>query len=176
MNRQLYFEGKHDTIDFNLFLIESVFGLKTARNGREVSGMKFYPLTKGEVTSSLAEDYKNARAIGVIRLGKETLYFKAKLKVYYIPYSEIRHCFRRVQQVPAKMCCGRGDFEIESLVIGDESAEQAVIQLPGTRAARELIKELKELMPGCDFSAPKRSEGSAAGLKAENPSESLKEV
>jgi len=132
--------------------------------------MKFYPVTGSVETSSLTEDYKNARAIGVIRLGQEVLYFRARMKVYYIPYGDIRHCFRRVQQVPAKMCCGRGNFDIESLVIGDADKELAVIQLPGTHAARELMKALKEKMPACDFSAPKRPEASE---EAEN---SLKEV
>lgn len=132
--------------------------------------MKFYPVTRSAETSAMKEDYQSARTIGVIRMGQEFLYFRAKMKVYYIPYEDVKHCFRRVQQVPAKMCCGRGNFDIESLVIGDDAKELAVIQLPGTRAARELIKALKEKMPSCDFSAPKRPE------RAEEPKDSLKEV
>ena len=125
--------------------------------------MKFNPLTESAVdTAVLENEYKSARQIGAIRLGDTCFMFKSRMKNYYIPYSEIKRCFRRVMGVNLKMCCGKGEMQVENLVIGNDEKELAVIQLPGTRAAQELMKDLKERMPDCDFSAPKREEPAIA--------------
>ena len=110
--------------------------------------MKFEPLTLSvEDRTSLQEEYRQAREIGNLHFGQENLYFRAGLRVYYIPYGDIRRYFRRVMQVPAKLCCGKGDFEIENLVICGESGELAQIQLPGARAARAVMECMAELAP-----------------------------
>ena len=108
--------------------------------------MKFYPLREVcDDPSLLEEDYRSAREIGVIRTGKEFLFFRVRLRHYYMPYAGITRC------------CGRGDLQIENLVVCSGKEELAVIQLPGTRAARELMKELKNRMPDADFSLPEKS-------------------
>lgn len=125
--------------------------------------MKFYALSNTTVDDVvLQNEYKAARQIGAIRLGETCLQFKAKLKNYYIPYADIKKCFRRVMGVNLKMCCGKGEMQVENLVVCDEERELAVIQLPGTRAAQELMKDLKERMPDCDFTAPKRDKPAVA--------------
>ena len=117
--------------------------------------MAYYSLTNTKLENAVLDgDRKGARQIGVIRLGKECFHFRSGLKNFYIPYSEMKNCFRRVMNVPAKMCCGNGNFRVENLVISDGEKELAVIQLPGERAAKELMKDLKELSPGTDFSVP----------------------
>ena len=125
--------------------------------------MAYYPLTDTIVDNkTLDAEKKEARQIGVIRLGKEVFMFRAGLKTYYIPYSEMKNCFRRVMNVPAKMCCGNGNFRVENLVLSDGEKELAVIQLPGERAAKELMKSLKEICPNTDFSVP-------ASLRSDEP-------
>lgn len=115
--------------------------------------MKFYPLTSSVVKGEdLSSEYKVTREIGNIKLGELRLFFKAGLKTYYIPYHDIHRLFRRVMAVPAKLCCGRGDFEIENLVIcGEGDKELAQIQLPGRRAAQILMEELKQRVPEAEF-------------------------
>ena len=111
--------------------------------------MKFESLASPAADSSaLQEKYKYAREIGKLRLGRQYLYVRSGLKSYYIPYADIRRYFRRVMRVPAKMCCGKGDFEIENLVICGEKGELAQIQLPGQKAARIAMECLAELAPG----------------------------
>ena len=101
-----------------------------------------------------------------MRAGAGHLFFRAKLKHYYIPYTQIYRCFRRIMAVPAKMCCGRGEFEMENLVIcGNGDVELAQIQLPGKRAAQELMKELKFRMPNGNFSVPPKKENAEAAGK-----------
>ena len=110
--------------------------------------MKFEPLTLPvENGTFLREEYRQAREIGNLRFGQENLYFRSGLNVYYIHYGDIRRYFRRVMQVPAKLCCGKGDFEIENLVICGEGGELAQIQLPGAKAARIVMERMAELAP-----------------------------
>lgn len=117
--------------------------------------MKFYSLTDQKVTDEYTESYKTAREIGVIRYSDDTLFFKNRLKVYYIPFNEIHRCFRRVMGVPMKFCCGKGELAVENLVICDQNdREVAQIQLPGTKAAQILMEELKAKIPGALFVKP----------------------
>lgn len=121
--------------------------------------MKIYSTDRKEITTdALLEEYRGAHEVGVVRVGSSSLFFRSKLKQYAVPFSDIRRCYRRVMAVPAKMCCGSGEFEIENLVIESEQGEIAQIQLPGKKAAQILIAELREKMPQADFSAPKRDE------------------
>ena len=117
--------------------------------------MKFYQAALSSIEDTVLEtEYRSAHEIGVIRLGTSVLFFRVGFRHYYIPYHEIARCFRRVMEVPAKMCCGKGNFAIENLVICDKEKELAVIQLPGTKAARILMEELREKLPHALFRAP----------------------
>ena len=107
--------------------------------------MRFYPLASEIAADVLNGDYKAAREIGCASLGETCLYFKSKLKVNYIPYKDMTRAFRRVQMVQTKMCCGRGDLQVENVVIcGAEGAELAQIQLPGARAGIIMLEELEK--------------------------------
>lgn len=110
--------------------------------------MKYYPLTTAGINDAvLQNEYAAGRAIGNVHLGNETLFFKEKRKIYYVPYTDITRCFRRVMLVQTKMCCGKGNLEVENLVICGESGELAQIQLPGERAGRILLEEIAKLAP-----------------------------
>ena len=110
--------------------------------------MKFESLASQAADPSLLqEEYRQAREIGKLRLGQRNLYIRAGLKAFYIPYADIRRYFRRVMQVPAKMCCGKGNFEIENLVICGDAGELAQVQLPGAKAAKIAMDCLAELAP-----------------------------
>ncbi len=119
--------------------------------------MNFYSLQQVKATEKqdMEQDYKAGRAIGIVRLGKEHLYFRRIRKIYYVPYTDIRRCFRRVMRVPAKLCCGRGDLEVENLVICTDQGEVAQLQMPGAKAGKILLEELKNRMPDIAFTPEK---------------------
>lgn len=117
--------------------------------------MKFCALTVTEENSEgLQTEYKSAQEIGKLRLGEERLYFRSARKIYYIRYTDIHRYFRRVMLVPAKLCCGKGDFAIEHLVICDADKELAQIQLPGSRAAKVLMERMSSLAPDAIVGMP----------------------
>ena len=110
--------------------------------------MKFVSLsTVAKEPEGLQEEYKAGREIGRIHLGETHFFFRSMRKVFYIPYTEITRYFRRVMLVPAKLCCGKGEFQIEHLVICGDSGELAEIELPGTQAAKVLMECMNELAP-----------------------------
>ena len=110
--------------------------------------MKLYPLTPAvQASGDLQAEYKAGRKIGKVRLGQTCFFFRSMRKVFYIPYAGIRRYFRRVMMVPAKLCCGRGEFQMEHLVICGEEGELAQIELPGTQAAKVLMDCMAELAP-----------------------------
>lgn len=125
--------------------------------------MKFYPLTSTEEnTENLQAEYKTAQEIGKLRLGTKRLYFRSARKIFYIPYNEIHRYFRRVMLVPAKLCCGKGDFAIEHLVICDADHELAQIQFPDSRAAKVLMERLSGLAPDAIVGKPADTSGEDA--------------
>ena len=124
--------------------------------------MKFYPAASAAAEEdALKTDLQKAHEIGVMKIGSEFLFFRVRLKTYYIPFSEITRCFRRVRSVPARMCCGRGNMAMESMVICTEAGEAAEIQMPGERAGKAALEELKVKIPHAAFARP-AAEGSEA--------------
>lgn len=113
--------------------------------------MKFHPLNCAEVEKSILDaDHSDARQIGNVHLGKLYFFFRVRTRLYYLPYSQITRCFRRVELVAARMCCGKGNFEIENIVIcGENDEEIAQIQLPGAKAGKILLEEMARLAPHC---------------------------
>lgn len=123
--------------------------------GKEDLDLKFIALTeRQEEAAVLSEDYKGAREIGVVKLGSRHLFFRKGLKHYVIPFADITGYFRRVLLVQASICCGKGDLPIENLVVCSKAGEIAQIQLPGEKAAKALMEELKILLPGVDCKGP----------------------
>ena len=120
--------------------------------------MKFYPVVNELAAEVVSADYKAGREIGKARLGEKCLYFREKLKVYYIPYADMTRVFRRIELLPAQMCCGKGDFEVENIVICTAEGEKAQIQLPGERAGKIMLEELTCRAPHAAVGKPNDSE------------------
>ena len=120
--------------------------------------MKFCPVASEMATEVLFAGYKEGRQIGKATLGPRCLYFRDKLKVYYIPYADMTRVFRRVLMIPATMCCGKGDLEMEHIVICTAAGEAAQIQLPGERAGKIMLEELAKRAPHAEVGRPNETE------------------
>ena len=118
--------------------------------------MKFVKLSDGSRSRSdeLTAEYKGSHSYGVTVIGSDHLFIKKGLNVYYIAYGEAERIFRRVRRVNAMMCCDNGELEIEYLVVMKDGRELIEVQLPGSKAARMMMEELKGSVSGVDFAAP----------------------
>lgn len=113
--------------------------------------------------AELSAEYRAGHRVGVLTLGAEHLFFRRGLTVYVLPYTQISRYFRRVLAVPARIgCCTGGELRIEHLVVccadGGAERELAQIQLPGERAAKAVMEELRARAPGALSGRPAVSE------------------
>ena len=120
--------------------------------------MRFYSLTQSDRTdkAELKRQYEAGHRIGAVCVGQDFLFVKKRLKTYFIAYADTERIFRRVQTVHVNICCEQGDLQFDYLVISMDGKELVEAQLPGAKAAKLLMKELKETHPECDFAAPRR--------------------
>ena len=102
----------------------------------------------------LADEYKKGHSYGVAVIGDRHLFVKKGLTVYFIAYEDADRIFRRVRRVNAMMCCDNGELEIEYLVVMAGGEELIEIQLPGQKAARMMMDELRASVSGVEFAAP----------------------
>ena len=118
--------------------------------------MRFKDLKDGSLHNNkeLREEYKGSRSYGVAVIGSEHLFVKKGLSVYFIAYKDAERIFRRVRRVQAMMCCDNGELEIEYLVVKADERELIEVQLPGQKAAKMMMEELKGTVSGVEFSAP----------------------
>ena len=121
------------------------------------------PEHSGTPNRELANEYRAGHRVGVLTLGTCHLFFRRRLTLYALPYAQISRYFRRVLAVPARIgCCTGGELRIEHLVIccADASGEREVaqIQLPGERAAKAVMEELRALAPGAASGRPQQQE------------------
>ncbi|MBQ0052026.1 MAG: hypothetical protein KBT11_08180 [Treponema sp.] len=106
------------------------------------------PLTQTPADDSiLTEDLKSAHEIGSVCLGSKFLFFKKLLKTQYIAYSEIYRAFRRVKSVDMKLCCGKGELQLEYFVVCNKKEEIAEFPLPDNKSAEMFLAEFQAKSP-----------------------------
>ncbi|MCR4788139.1 MAG: hypothetical protein K5888_06115 [Lachnospiraceae bacterium] len=143
--------------------------------------MRYYSLSSGKVNKGtdhdLSGECREGHTIGPVTVSKNNLFIKKGLRRYYIPYAEADRIFRRVRRLHANICCGDGDIEVEYLVIGVNGIEAMEVTLPGKKAARMLMDEIRQAAPGLDTAAPKKEDDDIADPdKADNDTGSEEEA
>lgn len=106
------------------------------------------------ISDSIAEDYKSGRGYGAVTIGNKHLFIKKGFRVYSIAYEDADRIFRRIRRVNAQMCCDNGELELEYLVVSAGGRELIEAELPGKKAARMLMEDLKGNIRGVEFDAP----------------------
>ena len=101
-------------------------------------------------------EFREGHTIGPVTVSENNLFVKKGLRRYYVAYGEAERIFRRVRRLHANICCGDGDIEVEYLVISIGGREVMEVTLPGKKAARMLLEEIKEKAPRLDTAAPAR--------------------
>lgn len=120
--------------------------------------MKFIPLVPTEASSeALKTEYrsKEDKEVANVKLGTDHLFFKTGFRTYFIAYGDVHRFFRRVVMVAAKIGCCSGEMPVDYVVLCDkEDRELIQMQMPGERAAKGLLDELKVRLPHAKFGKP----------------------
>jgi hypothetical protein len=120
--------------------------------------MKYVSLLSSKTNTDNKDDLaslcKSGHSIGPVIIADGYLFVKKGFRYYYISYRDAEKIFRRVRKLHANICCGDGDIEVEYLVIYAQGRELMEVTLPGKKAARALIDELKGKADYLDTSAP----------------------
>ena len=117
--------------------------------------MKFECYTTTKLDENVCkEDFAAADGMNSIYFGNQAVYLKKLMKIVYIPYADIDRIFRRVLQVPVKMCCGKGDLEVQYLVLMKEDQQILELQVPSKSGAVMLFEEAKRRAPQLQFNRP----------------------
>ena len=114
--------------------------------------MKFEPLIYNQDESvsldELKQEYKEGRQIGKICLGQQFFFFRKRFKTIYLPYTKIYRIFRRVQLIDMKMCCSKGQLQLQNIVLSTKKNEDlAMVDLPDEKAALAVIEEMQKRVP-----------------------------
>lgn len=117
--------------------------------------MKFIPLVPMETVpekEALEQEYLAGRELSPVRFGMQHFFFKNRRRVYYIPYTGITRCFRRVQLVDARMGCCFTGLDVENIVLcGAEEQEIAQIRFSNERVGKVVLETLQENCPNAQI-------------------------
>lgn len=80
--------------------------------------MKYKPEFPMELSEDrLEQDLRGAVKLGKLLMGKENLYFSRFAGGTFLPISQIRHAYLRIEEVKARVCCGIANFDQTYLMI-----------------------------------------------------------
>jgi hypothetical protein len=120
--------------------------------------MIFKSVVPSDVPSDvLKKEYKNRedKEVANVKLSTNYLFFKTGFRTYFIAYKDIHRFFRRVVMVSAKIGCCNGEMPVDYVVICDQNDKELIqIQMPGEKAAKALIDEMKIRLTHAKFGKP----------------------
>lgn len=110
--------------------------------------LKSYTYHHGK-DAALDTEFADAAPYGKVKLGKTVIFWKVTLRWFYLPLNLVQRAYRRVEEVNAKMCCGRANFDIQKLmlVLDEETTLELLISEGQAEPAVKLYKVLQETHP-----------------------------
>lgn len=98
-------------------------------------------------SAELTEDYAQSVKFDTVRIGALGVYFRAGLKMRFIPYSYLDRVFIRVQEVNARVCCGSACFMYYRLVFVHNGEEYADVLSESEKAMDGALACIHEKAP-----------------------------
>lgn len=97
----------------------------------------------------LENDLLLARNLGKVRLGELVLFFSRFAGGSCIPYSEIKNAYLRQEEVNAKLCCGRANFDQFFLMILGSDGKLRKHQVTDKEKGKLALEHIARLNPDC---------------------------
>lgn len=110
--------------------------------------MRFRSLGQTQLDQlQLEESYALAQSGGRVKVGADCLFFPAFAAVEYLPYQDGRRIWLRQEEVTARLCCGRANFDQFFLMV--EAADGRVHKggLTDLTTGRQLLELLAQRAP-----------------------------
>ena len=99
----------------------------------------------------LTLEYNSARSIGKLRFGDTRVFFPKFSGVSYLPYAQIAHAWLRVEEVNAKLCCGRANFDQHFLMVKDTDGSVRRAELKDRKQADEALAFIAAHNPSAEI-------------------------
>ena len=106
-----------------------------------------FPVTLTE--QELERDLSQARKVGKVRLGERFLFFSRFAGGSYMPYSEVVHAYLRQEEVNAKLCCGRANFDQFYLMLMGSDGALRKHQVTDKEKGKLALEHIARRNPDC---------------------------
>ena len=108
---------------------------------------------KSNLSPSVTHDFENADQYGKVKLGTDYLFWKKSFSWQYVPITDIKRVYRRVEAVDTKVCCCNVNFDIQKLIVElkDETVCELLIGEGIASEAEALFSSFKKQRPELSF-------------------------
>ena len=106
-----------------------------------------FPVTLTE--QELERDLSQATKVGKVRLGERFLFFSRFAGGSYMPYSEVVHAYLRQEEVNAKLCCGRANFDQFYLMLMGSDGALRKHQVTDKEKGKLALQHIARRNPDC---------------------------
>ena len=106
----------------------------------------------------LESDYTSAHKHGKVRFGKNWLFFPKFSGTSYISYDQIIHAWLRQEEVRAKCCCGRANFDQFYLMVKGSNGTVLRCELGSRAKVDEALERIRALCPAAEIGYWKKAE------------------
>ena len=120
--------------------------------------MRWIPSSIPAPAEQLEADFNTAQNLGKVRLGSGWLFFKKFSGISYLPYDRIVHAWLRLEEVSAKMCCGRANFDQFYLMVEDADGKVQRCELGSREKVDQVLAHIGQLCPAAEIGYWKKAE------------------
>ena len=106
-----------------------------------------FPVSFSE--EQLQSDLAGAVKVGKVRLGELVLFFSRFSGGTCIPYSEVKHAYLRQEEVNAKLCCGRANFDQFFLMLLGSDGKLRKHQVDDMAKGKLALEYISQRNPDC---------------------------
>ena len=99
--------------------------------------------------AELESDLRGAQNLGKVRLGELVLFFSRFSGGTFMPYSQVEHAYLRQEEVNARLCCGRANFDQFFLMLKGSDGVLRKHQVKDREAAQTALERIARKNPNC---------------------------
>lgn len=121
--------------------------------------LKNYAYHKG-AEEALDTQFQKAASYGKVKLGTDTIFWKAGLRWFQLPLNLVQRAYRRVETAGARRCGGCGIYSTQKLmlVLEEGTTLELLIGENQPEKAEQLFRDLQDAHPELQYGKPKKED------------------